>query len=118
MVDEFSFAMLQIRLPFLNSNPLRFATAEKLGLPFVPPYLEQSMRMGVGTVGLSNIDGMIQGVNYASAAAGILSSSGSELVCPPISPITLYQSYNNVVMLMRDLFWGILLSVYGLFTSV
>ncbi|KAF0932443.1 hypothetical protein E2562_010352 [Oryza meyeriana var. granulata] len=53
--------------------------AEKLGLPFVPPYLEQNMRMGVDSVDLSNIDGMIQGVNYASAAAGILSSSGSEL---------------------------------------
>ncbi|KAL6646849.1 hypothetical protein ACP70R_015543 [Stipagrostis hirtigluma subsp. patula] len=53
--------------------------AEKLGLPFVPPYLEQNMRMGAGSVGLSNIDGMIQGVNYASAAAGIISSSGSEL---------------------------------------
>ncbi|KAM3404131.1 hypothetical protein ACQJBY_007303 [Aegilops geniculata] len=53
--------------------------AEKLGLPFVPPYLEQSMRMGVGSVGLSNIGGMIQGINYASAAAGILSSCGSEL---------------------------------------
>ncbi|KAM0857915.1 hypothetical protein ACQ4PT_048155 [Festuca glaucescens] len=35
--------------------------------------------MGVGSVGLSSIDGMIQGVNYASAAAGILSSSGSEM---------------------------------------
>ena len=46
------------------------------------------MRMGVGSVGLGNIDGMIQGVNYASAAAGILSSSGSELVCPPTSPNT------------------------------
>ncbi|KAL6877517.1 hypothetical protein ACP4OV_012732 [Aristida adscensionis] len=53
--------------------------AEKLGLPFVPPYLEQNMRMGVGAVGLGNIDGMIQGVNYASAAGGIISSSGSEL---------------------------------------
>lgn len=42
--------------------------------------------MGVGSAGLTNIDGMIQGVNYASAAAGIISSSGSELVCPPISP--------------------------------
>ena len=61
-------------------------TAEKLGLPFVPPYLEQSMRMGGGGVGLSNIGGMIQGVNYASAAAGILSSSGSELVCSPTAP--------------------------------
>ncbi|XP_062223488.1 GDSL esterase/lipase 7-like [Phragmites australis] len=53
--------------------------AERLGLPFVPPYLEQNMRMGVGSAGLTNIDGMIQGVNYASAAAGIISSSGSEL---------------------------------------
>uniref|UniRef100_A0A0A9DNX0 GDSL esterase/lipase 7 n=1 Tax=Arundo donax TaxID=35708 RepID=A0A0A9DNX0_ARUDO len=53
--------------------------AEKLGLPFVPPYLEQNMRTGAGSDGLSNIDGIIQGVNYASAAAGIISSSGSEL---------------------------------------
>jgi hypothetical protein len=35
------------------------------------------MRMGVGSVHLSNIDGMIQGVNYESAAAGIISSSDS-----------------------------------------
>lgn len=56
----------------------------------MPPYLEQNMRMGVGSVDLSNIDGMIQGVNYASAAAGILSSSGSELVCPPNFPTTLF----------------------------
>jgi len=57
--------------------------AERLGLPFVPPYLEQNMRTGTADVGLTNIDGMIQGVNYASAAAGIISSSGSELVCIP-----------------------------------
>ncbi|KAK3156639.1 hypothetical protein QOZ80_2AG0109890 [Eleusine coracana subsp. coracana] len=50
--------------------------AEKLGLPFVPPYLEQNMRTGAG---LTNISGMVQGVNYASAAAGIISSSGSDL---------------------------------------
>jgi hypothetical protein len=61
----------------LEHAELGFTTAEKLGLPFVSPYLEQSMRMGVCGVGLSNIDGMIQGVNYASAAAGILSNSGS-----------------------------------------
>jgi len=54
--------------------------AERLGLPFVPPYLEQNMRTGAADVGLTNIDGMIQGVNYVSAAAGIISSSGSELV--------------------------------------
>ncbi|RLN10013.1 uncharacterized protein C2845_PM11G17450 [Panicum miliaceum] len=53
--------------------------AERLGLPFVPPYLEQNMRTGAGGVGLSNVVGMTQGVNYASAAAGIISSSGSEL---------------------------------------
>jgi hypothetical protein len=39
------------------------------------------MRTGAaGAGGLGKIDGMIQGVNYASAAAGIISSSGSELV--------------------------------------
>ncbi|KAJ1262068.1 hypothetical protein BS78_09G079000 [Paspalum vaginatum] len=53
--------------------------AERLGLPFVPPYLEQNMRTGAAGVGLANVDGMIQGVNYASAAAGIISSSGSDL---------------------------------------
>jgi hypothetical protein len=69
----------------LEHAELGFTTAEKLGLPFVPSYLEQSMRMGVCGVGLSSIDGMIQDVNYASAAAGILSSSGSELVCSPLT---------------------------------
>lgn len=54
--------------------------AERLGLPFVPPYLEQNMRAGAAGVGVAQIDGMIQGVNYASAAAGIISSSGSDLV--------------------------------------
>nr|CAB3449654.1 unnamed protein product [Digitaria exilis] len=53
--------------------------AERLGLPFVPPYLEQNMRAGAAGVGVAQIDGMIQGVNYASAAAGIISSSGSDL---------------------------------------
>ncbi|WVZ96903.1 hypothetical protein U9M48_042483 [Paspalum notatum var. saurae] len=54
--------------------------AERLGLPFVPPYLEQNMRTGGGGgVGPANVDGMIHGVNYASAAAGIISSSGSDL---------------------------------------
>ncbi|KFK31875.1 hypothetical protein AALP_AA6G170000 [Arabis alpina] len=43
--------------------------ANRLGLPFVPSYLGQS-----GT-----IEAMFQGVNYASAGAGIILSSGSEL---------------------------------------
>ncbi|CAH2071033.1 unnamed protein product [Thlaspi arvense] len=43
--------------------------ANRLGLPFVPSYLGQS-----GTV-----EDMFQGVNYASAGAGIILSSGSEL---------------------------------------
>lgn len=65
------------------------------------------MRMGIGSVGLSNVDGMIQGVNYASAAAGILSSSGSELVCPPTSPnssILSFEFGRNVLMLLIHLF--------------
>ncbi|KAK3228079.1 hypothetical protein Dsin_007941 [Dipteronia sinensis] len=40
-----------------------------LGLPFVPSYLGQT----------GSVEDMIQGVNYASAAAGIIFSSGSEL---------------------------------------
>ncbi|RVW43158.1 GDSL esterase/lipase 7 [Vitis vinifera] len=43
--------------------------ALRLGLPFVPSYLGQS---GV-------VEDMIHGVNYASAGAGIIFSSGSEL---------------------------------------
>ncbi|KNA09923.1 hypothetical protein SOVF_149100 [Spinacia oleracea] len=43
--------------------------ALRLGLPFVPSYLGQA-----GT-----IDAMIRGVNYASAGAGIIFSSGSDL---------------------------------------
>ncbi|XP_042505976.1 GDSL esterase/lipase At5g08460-like [Macadamia integrifolia] len=43
--------------------------ALRLGLPFVPPFLGQR-----GTV-----ENMIHGVNYASAGAGIIFSSGSEL---------------------------------------
>ncbi|KAF2313461.1 hypothetical protein GH714_011112 [Hevea brasiliensis] len=43
--------------------------ALRLGLPFVPSYLGQ-----MGTV-----EDMIHGVNYASAGAGIIFSSGSEL---------------------------------------
>lgn len=42
----------------------------KLGLPFVPSYLGQ----------VRSVEDMIQGVNYASAGAGIIFSSGSDLV--------------------------------------
>ncbi|KAK6158441.1 hypothetical protein DH2020_005755 [Rehmannia glutinosa] len=43
--------------------------ALRLGLPFVPSYLGQR----------GSVDDMIRGVNYASAGAGIIFSSGSEL---------------------------------------
>ncbi|GLT90755.1 hypothetical protein SLE2022_086730 [Rubroshorea leprosula] len=43
--------------------------ALRLGLPFVPSYLGQAGR----------IEDMVRGVNYASAGAGIIFSSGSEL---------------------------------------
>nr|XP_016458449.1 PREDICTED: GDSL esterase/lipase At5g08460-like [Nicotiana tabacum] len=43
--------------------------AVRLGLPFVPSYLGQA----------GSIEDMILGVNYASAGAGIIFSSGSEL---------------------------------------
>ncbi|BBH07964.1 SGNH hydrolase-type esterase superfamily protein [Prunus dulcis] len=43
--------------------------ALRLGLPFVPSYLGQNGR----------VEGMIQGLNYASAGAGIIFTSGSEL---------------------------------------
>ncbi|KAK4844487.1 hypothetical protein QYF36_020846 [Acer negundo] len=47
----------------------RLPYALYLGLPFVPSYLGQT----------GSVEDMIQGVNYASAAAGIIFSSGSEL---------------------------------------
>ncbi|XP_054825316.1 GDSL esterase/lipase At1g71691 isoform X2 [Prosopis cineraria] len=43
--------------------------ALRLGLPFVPSYLGQT----------GDVEDMIHGVNYASAGAGIILSSGSEL---------------------------------------
>ncbi|XP_057802495.1 GDSL esterase/lipase 7 [Salvia miltiorrhiza] len=43
--------------------------ALRLGLPFVPSFLAQT----------GSVDDMIRGVNYASAGAGIILSSGSEL---------------------------------------
>ncbi|KAA8520961.1 hypothetical protein F0562_011634 [Nyssa sinensis] len=46
-----------------------FEPALRLGLPFVPSYLGQT----------SSVEEMIHGVNYASAGAGIIFSSGSEL---------------------------------------
>lgn len=45
-------------------------SALRLGLPFVPSYLGQA----------GSIEEMVLGVNYASAGAGIIFSSGSELV--------------------------------------
>ncbi|KAL9236395.1 hypothetical protein vseg_011072 [Gypsophila vaccaria] len=43
--------------------------ALRLGLPFVPSYLEQA----------GSIEGMIHGVNYASAGAGIIFASSTDL---------------------------------------
>lgn len=43
--------------------------AELLGLPLVPPYSEAS-----------SVQHVLQGVNYASAAAGILDDSGGNFV--------------------------------------
>ncbi|KAI3792631.1 hypothetical protein L2E82_06518 [Cichorium intybus] len=43
--------------------------AMRLGLPFIPSYLGQT----------GSVEDMIHGVNYASAGAGIIFSSGSEL---------------------------------------
>lgn len=47
--------------------------ALRLGLPFVPSYLSQT----------GSAEDMIHGVNYASAGAGIIFLSGSQLVCLP-----------------------------------
>lgn len=49
---------------------LTIQSALRLGLPFVPSYLGQT----------GAAEDMIQGVNYASAGAGIIYSSGSEMV--------------------------------------
>lgn len=69
-------------LPFLLMNEIRLTffslhflfgihfPALRLGLPFVPSYLGQS----------GMVEDMVRGVNYASAGAGIIFSSGSELV--------------------------------------
>ncbi|KAM0939582.1 putative triacylglycerol lipase [Dioscorea sansibarensis] len=54
---------------FSNGRVIVDFLAERLGLPFVPPYLGRSGR----------IEDMIHGLNYASAASGILFSSGSDL---------------------------------------
>lgn len=67
-----------LRFPYLfllnqgcHSNGLICASALalRLGLPFVPSYLGQN----------GAVEDMIHGVNYASAGAGIIASSGSEL---------------------------------------
>ncbi|KAJ0964912.1 hypothetical protein J5N97_026050 [Dioscorea zingiberensis] len=54
---------------FSNGRVIIDFLAERLGLPFVPPYLGRTGR----------IEDMIHGLNYASAASGILFSSGSDL---------------------------------------
>lgn len=51
--------------------------AEKLGLPFPPPYL--------GLVGKKK---PLTGVNYASASCGILDETGKRLVIKLPKPIT------------------------------
>ncbi|XP_062018090.1 GDSL esterase/lipase At5g08460-like [Rosa rugosa] len=45
--------------------------ALQLGLPFVPIFLRQTGR----------VEDMLHGLNFASAAVGIIFTSGSELVC-------------------------------------
>lgn len=69
----------------------------------MPLYVEQSMRTGVGSVGLGNIDLLFRKKNIdllfkaktmLPRAAGILSNYCSELVCPPNSP-----NINLVMML-------------------
>ncbi|MFS7918985.1 hypothetical protein Hanom_Chr03g00207581 [Helianthus anomalus] len=54
MLDEMSKCLLALRL----------------GLPFAPSYLGQS----------GSVQDMTRGLNYASASAGVIFSSGSELV--------------------------------------
>jgi hypothetical protein len=51
-------------------------TAELLGLPLVPPYSEASA-----------VQQVLQGANYASAAAGILNDSGANFVSNHGSPV-------------------------------
>lgn len=48
-----------------------FVSALRLGLPFVPSFLGQTGR----------VEDMLHGLNFASAGAGIIFTSGSELVC-------------------------------------
>ncbi|URE18587.1 GDSL-like Lipase/Acylhydrolase [Musa troglodytarum] len=55
---------------FSNGRIIVDCLAIRLGLPFVPPFLGWS----------GKIEDMIRGVNYASAASGILFSSGSDLI--------------------------------------
>lgn len=54
-------------------NVFSWDTAELLGLPLVPPYLSPASK-GVK---------ILRGVNYASAAAGILDDTGRHYVCMP-----------------------------------
>ncbi|KAI3873733.1 hypothetical protein MKX03_029463 [Papaver bracteatum] len=54
---------------FCNGRIVVDYLASQLGLPFVPAFLGQD----------GSVEDMIHGVNYASASAGIIFSSGSEL---------------------------------------
>lgn len=62
--------MLDSNSSFSCSFLFLLISALRLGLPFVPSYLGQT----------GSIEDMTRGVNYASAGAGIIFSSGSELV--------------------------------------
>jgi hypothetical protein len=63
-------------------------SAELLGLPLVPAYSEASR----------SVEQLLQGVNYASAAAGILDDSGGNFVS--IKPSMIGSSSNNDFLTM------------------
>lgn len=58
-----------ILLPDCNLDELNFS-GEMLGLPYLPTFVESR----------SNVSAIVSGVNYASAAGGILSETGQHLV--------------------------------------
>ncbi|MFS7927125.1 putative triacylglycerol lipase [Helianthus anomalus] len=65
VLDEMSTCLLENLNHFFRFNQ----SALRLGLPFAPSYLGQS----------GSVQDMMRGLNYASAGAGIIFSSGSEL---------------------------------------
>lgn len=68
----------------LNFAFFDYSSALRLGLPYVPTYLGQT----------GSVEDMIHGVNYASAGAGLIFTSGSELVnsLPPFIPLFFFTS--------------------------